>query len=120
MNSVPEEDLNSSDYCDETESLLPSEFDLANGGGTALDGSKPVPCGHLCYIAAKLIIDAAFVSLYAVQVFGLEHLDCVLSTGANVTSAVKKSNTIMLFLYVADICALLCLAYFLPRNTPLA
>ena len=66
LNSVPEEDLTSNDYYDESDNLLPSEFDLANGGGIALGGSKPVPCGHLCYIAAKLIIDAAFVSLYAV------------------------------------------------------
>ena len=65
----------------------------------------------------KLLIDAALISLYAVQMFGMEHLDCITKARGNITEKVEKTYRIMFWLLITDIFMLLSLTYFSQRNT---
>ena len=71
----------------------------------------------LIYMIVKLLIDAALISLYAVQMFGVEHLDCISKGRGNITEKVEKTYRIMFWLLITDVFMLLSLPYFSRRDT---
>ena len=82
-------------------------------------GAQPPQMSNslLIYMTIKLLIDAALISLYAVQMFGMDHLDCITKGRGNITEKVKKTYRIMFWVLITDIFMLLSLTYFSQRNT---